>query len=207
MLIGMKRASAEDVRWLTENGNRGFVRRGMDPEYVLGDDVLGEEAVQAAIATLSKASAASALGMQRPAWRNKLGPGVPVPGRKNYPLTFVPDRNNGVFTNVVTNIIFTARPQKAWRGERLVVIRGNVGAGAPGVLPIGQIFNGTDLLQANVSAGVPLDIFASGAFDTSMIWGESEPGIDLSINVTLQGALAAGETITLSISCLGSIQA
>ena len=60
----------------------------------------------------------------QPSWRgNQVAPGVmgPRPGLEILPMT--PQSNGGVFSqaNGATQILFTARPQRPFRPERLVV--------------------------------------------------------------------------------------
>lgn len=192
---------------------------------VLGDDVLGDsyyggggmnvvgaEEVQAAQAVLARAAAQGQpagarvvrIPGRRPEWRDRLAPGVPMPGTKLYPLALTPLAGGGIFIPALTAIQFTARPQKPFRGERLIaIVRPSAGATA---IVLGEIFVGTDLVQAT-AGGIPLDTFAPNAFGVRMAWPQSEPGIEVRVNCTLQGVLGAGESINVSLVVLGETEA
>lgn len=138
-------------------------------------------------------------------WRQpQLAPGVMAPFEGLVPLPLVPNAGGGVFTSVVNNIQFTARPQKPFRGERLVAtVRRSAGAG--GVLILAQsIFVGTDLQQAFAGA-IDVETFAANSVDVRMVFTSAQPGIEYSILCTPSIAVPVGETVSVTLTVLGRI--
>lgn len=192
---------------------------------VLGDDVLGDtfyggapgmhvvgaEEAAAAVRTLARAAqqggAAGAIAarVRRPDWRERLAPGAAMPGTKLYPLALTPQAGGGILLPALTAITFLARPQKPFRGERLVAIVSR-SAGATAVIPTGELFVGTDLVQAT-AGGIPLETFGPNAFGVRMAWPQAEPGVEVRINVGIIGTIPAGESIAVSLVVLGETQA
>ena len=122
-----------------------------------------------------------------PDWRSQVAPGVHAPGVGMSVLPLTPDNGTGVFTATTGFIRWTAQPQRPFRGERLVAIVSR-SAGVSAV-QIGQ---------------QPLEAFAPTAFGVRMMMVQAEPGILVSIPVTLLGpALAGADTITCSLVLFG----
>lgn len=143
-----------------------------------------------------------------PEWRKRqIAPGVQAPCDDLYPLPFAPTDGNPTFVNAgVTTKIFTARPQKPFRGERPVAMVTRVGAGAAGVVPVivGGILVGTDPQLAQV-ADQPIEFFDRSSFGVRMVMSPAEPGIDITARISLIGpALGAAETITVYLTIWGS---
>lgn len=193
-------------------------------DVVVGDDVLGwygnahdvvgaEEAAQAA-QVLVRAAAQRAYrpgqGQNmvpfppRPEWRDQLANGVPKPGSRMYPLALAPDAGGGVFTPALLAINYIGRPQKPFRGERLVAIVTRSAAAV--AIPLIEMFVGTDLVQAT-AGGVPAETFGPNSFGVRMAWPGAAPGIEVRIVATLQGAMAVGDTIGMSLVVMGETQA
>lgn len=138
-------------------------------------------------------------------WRApQLAPGVMAPFEGLVPLPLIPNAGGGTFTSVVNNISFQGRPQKPFRGERLVAsVRRSAGAG--GVLILAQsIFVGTDLQQA-FAGGIDIEIFAANSVDVRMVFTSAQPGIEYSILCTPSIAVPVGETVSVSLTVLGRI--
>lgn len=138
-------------------------------------------------------------------WRApQLAPGVMAPFEGLVPLPLVPNAGGGTFTSLVNNITFQARPQKPFRGERLVAsVRRSAGAGA--VLILAQsIFVGTDLQQA-FAGGIDIEVFAANSVDVRMVFTAAQPGIEYSILCTPTIAVPVGETVSVSLTVLGRI--
>lgn len=195
---------------------------GFRRDDVLGEDVLGEgyygghmvgveEAAQAAAQMVRAAAAAPAAPARAvrfphpPEWRERLAPGVAKPGTKLYPVPLTPSAGGGIFLPALTSIVFSARPQKPFRGERLIALVSR-SAGAAAVIPVGEIFVGTDLVQG-AAGSMPLETFAPNAFGVRMAWPQAEPGIEIRVNASLVGVLAAGESIAVSLMVLGETEA
>jgi hypothetical protein len=140
---------------------------------------------------------------QAPWMAGQYAPGTWQPREGMVPLPMTPSANNGVFTSAVTQITWTARPQKRFRGERLIATVLRNGASTAGVQPISTaIFVGTDLQQAQ-AGNTPIDIWAAQAFGVRLYMTPAQPGVDITIPVGLIGAIAAGENITITLTILG----
>jgi|SRR5688572_13605021 len=137
----------------------------------------------------------------QPVWRPQLAPGVPIPGLGQQPLPLTPSANNGVFALAFQSLTFSARPQAPFRAERLMVTVRRTGA-AGVILQANSLFIGRN--NQLVQTG-PFDIefFAPTAFDTRLALDAAEPGIDISITVTANPAIAGADTIAVSMMLLG----
>ena len=109
-------------------------------------------------------------------WRQaQLGPGVNAPTEGLYPLPLVPQTNNGVLTPAIGTIVFSAQPQKPFRGERLIAtIVKSAGATAVDVQST-NFFVGTDLQQA-FSGNISLSIFSNTAVGVRLALSHVMPG-------------------------------
>lgn len=139
-----------------------------------------------------------------PGWRTpQLAPGVMAPFEGLVPLQLIPDLNGGILTAAFPTITFTGRPQKPFRGQRVVAtIDRSAGAGAVQPRIIGGITVGTDL-QAVSRGNTSLAIFQTTAFGVELVLTPSGPGIDIVIPVSSPVAVPAGESVTISIEILG----
>lgn len=138
-----------------------------------------------------------------PAWRQAVAPGVDVPGQVIEQLPFRAD-NNGVFTGGgPTSALFYARPQRAFRGERILVSVAK-SAGATGVQAVVNpgIFVGTNLIGADLG-DTPIEAFAANAFGVRMMLSQATPGMEIKIPVELRGTLLVGETISIALVVFG----
>jgi hypothetical protein len=138
----------------------------------------------------------------KPAWRQDIAPGVGMPGVGLEPLPLAPSVNGGVFTSVFGNINFEARPQRPFRPERLIAsIRRSTGAAAVAVRCT-TILIGTQVGQVEVN-DMDLDIFAPTSFDTRLNLPAATPGMLIRIPSFVLPAIAAGESIAVSLTFLG----
>ncbi len=139
-----------------------------------------------------------------PAWRPAVAPGVDMPGEGMEQLPLFPESNGGVFSSTVTAITFTSKTQRAFKGERPLVIIGRTGASASGVLPIAKpgFFVGTQIVGAALGE-VALDAFGPTAFGVRMKFHQATPGVEVVIPVELKGTLTPGDTISVSIMIIG----
>jgi len=140
----------------------------------------------------------------RAAWRNQLAPGVPVPGETMEPLPLAPQSNNGVFSAGVNQITFFARPQRPFRGERIVatVFRNGASATATPIVAGGLVV-GTQVQSVEIG-NLPLEIFSPSAFGVRLSLAAADPGVLISANVQLFGTpLVAPDTIGVTITILG----
>ena len=125
-------------------------------------------------------------------------------------MPLVPDVNNGVFSSAVGSsaiITYIARPQKPFRGERIITSISFFGPTATAQPQSTGIFVGVDLQQ--VEAGnIPLSTWAASAFGVRLAMVDAEPGIEIQIPVVLVGAtLLTTDTITVSVTILGRVLA
>lgn len=150
-----------------------------------------------------------ALPPQAP-WRaatNGMPTGVNAPSEGLEPLPLNPDLQGGVFTNPGAPIItWTARPQRPFRAERFLAQVGRAGAtAAAGVFANAQgVFVGTVLQQLQLG-GFNIEFFGSGAFGVRMDLSPAAAGLDITVPVTLGGALlAVGDSVAVTMMFLGS---
>lgn len=162
----------------------------------------GSSAHSRAISRHSPGGGAPGHPGQRLDWQHSKH-GNHVPDEKLHPMPLNPDTNNGVFTAAVTLITYVARPQKPFRGERLLTIVTRSGASAAAAIPISEgIFVGVDLQQ--VQAGnIPIEFWVVNAFGVRLYMVDANPGIEVRMPVVLTSALAGADTLTALIMILG----
>ena len=138
-----------------------------------------------------------------PDWRSQVAPGVHAPGVGMSVLPLTPDNGTGVFTATTGFIRWTAQPQRPFRGERLVaIVSRSAGVSAVPIIN-GAITVGTHVEAVQIGQQ-PLEACAPTAFGVRMMMVQAEPGILVSIPVTLLGpALAGADTITCSLVLFG----
>ena len=138
-------------------------------------------------------------------WRGaQAAPGVMMPTEQQLVLGFLSNDGVDSFVNAGTNRkTFVARPQKPFRGERLVI------QAVPSAGAIGQLVRVT-----NISVGVdpqfvavnpvPAAAFGAGAFDTRLAVTAAIPGIDVTIGLDFLGpAIPVGESIVIAVMMIG----
>lgn len=173
---------------------------------VLGD-ILGDDATVGAIRRIARKNPRAARTIARmlparPSWRNRLAPGVEAPGVGLVPLPLTPSNGTGIFVAGTTAIDYTARPQKPFRGERVLALVGR-SAGVPtSTRALGRFFVGTDVEQAQLGA-IDLENFGPTAFGVRLKMRQAEPGVDMLITATVSAAIAMGESLSLTITILG----
>ena len=142
--------------------------------------------------------------MAKPGWRQgQLAPGVQAPREGLEPLPLIPDLNAGTFNSVTPNIRFTARPQRPFRGERLLAAVLRTGPTAAGIAAVTTgIFVGTAMQQLQLGS-FNLEFFSPTAFGVRLDMIPAEPGIDIIIPVTLTGVLTAPDIINVQLLLLG----
>lgn len=173
------------------------------------EDVMGDDEMETVGAPFRMVRGAAPRGSTlrlppRPAWRQQIAPGVPPPSEGLETLPMVPSAANGIFTNGgVTSIFWEARPQRPFRGERIIAIVSR-SAGAGGIIPVINpgIFVGTNLQAAELGQ-VPLETFAPTAFGVRLTLTQAAPGLLIKIPVELIGNVPVGEQVAVSITILG----
>lgn len=140
--------------------------------------------------------------VHQPGWRRgQLAPGVIAPDQGLLPLPLKGNPSNTFDLNTIS-ITFEGQVQKPFRPERLNVTVVRTGTSATGLL-LGKIFNGTDLQQLNTP---DMDIEALGnpnAFGFRLTMKPVQPGVDITIPITLSSALTTTDTILVSMFLLG----
>lgn len=121
--------------------------------------------------------------VQSPPWRPMVAPGSPPVGEGHVPMPLVAETFGGVWgaagAAAGVMIQFSARPQKPFKMTRILArstILSNANGTANGT-PLGQIFVGTDLQQAELGYIDLATIGAGGSFDTWVSMKQAEPGV------------------------------
>jgi len=133
--------------------------------------------------------------------------GVNPPNEMLHVLPLIPQANAGIFTATVTGIQFLTRPQKPFRGERLLSTTTNTGTSAPGVsVQSTAIFVGVDLQQVE-SGNIPVATWAATAFGVRLAMVDALPGIEISIPCVSVGTLAGTDSVAITMVLLGRVLA
>jgi hypothetical protein len=126
-------------------------------------------------------------------------PGVPPIGGREEPLGL------GTFTfgnATAQTTALTGRPQKPFKGSRLVItIVRTAGAAAIGV-NVNSLFVGVNNMLVS-SQAVPADMFSPLAVGVAMNIDPATPGIDVVLNLATTATPGAGETITVTAAIIG----
>ena len=170
--------------------------------YVMGDDeVVGEEVVGDDVVGYSSRGRMLRLP-PRPTWRQgQISPGVwgPRQGLELLPLT--PDAGGGVFSPTTTNINYTARPQRPFRGERLLASVRRTNAAGITVL-CGGIFIGTSPQLVELG-NFDIEFFSPTAFGVRMSMTPADPGILVRLPCFTSSTPAAGDALAVTLVLLG----
>jgi hypothetical protein len=179
-------------------------------DEIMGYDDYGDEGVEGEdFAVVGAARPRRMVRMPRkPSWRKRMAaPGVPMPDQGLEPLPLTPSVNAGVFeTGGATIIYYEAKPQRPFRGERLLastVLQG----GAVGSAVADGIFVGTSLQTVELGS-FDLSFFAANAFGVRLSLVPAAPGVLIRIPVRFEGTLGAEGTASVRLLLLGrTIQA
>lgn len=126
-------------------------------------------------------------------------PGVPGPGLRLQPLGFP----TVTFTAVSGTVLrTTSRPQRPFKGKRLVVDIARTGATATGLITVNFITIGTD--NQFVSSGpVGAAAFAPGAFDVNIELAAASTAIDITLEYATSLAPVAPDQIDVGTTLFG----
>lgn len=118
-------------------------------------------------------------------------PGVPATGARLQPLGL----GSSAFTAASgTSIALTARPQRPFKGQRLVIDITRTGASATGLVTITRLDVGT--ANQLVSSGALIAAaFAASAFDVNMQLDPATPGIDITVQFAISVAPGAADRV------------
>lgn len=214
---------SNEIGWLTE-GEVGDV--GEDVAYA---DVVGRR-LPARVPVRQPVQAQTRMPARLPDWalRPALGPAQPSPSgitesrvreivadeiRQRLPAGRIPPApiadamlpmglGRALITPTVSVVTLTARPQRAFRGERLVLnLTPDGGASqADADSCILESFRIGDQEQLVGGAALPCRVFASDAFGVRLLLSGATAGVDVSLRIAYPGTLGSG-----SIAVTGAI--
>jgi len=127
-------------------------------------------------------------------------PGAPSVGPKNWPLGFT---TVAFLLGGATTLRATARPQRPFKGSRLVVDIARSGATATGQIIINS-FSVGQINQLVSAQPVGAGTFAATAFGVSLAIDQSQPGIDLTIDYTTSLLPAGTDRIDVATTVIGA---
>lgn len=168
---------------------------------VVGDDVVGAAAARA-MQRRGQHHAHPAAHLA-PWLDTQIAPGVYDPGEglQVLPLRLDTGASYFVFDSTHSNCEFIGRPQKPFRGERLLFsVRHSSASDA--VIVLGTLSVGTEPQQAQVGS-FDVEQYGAQAFGVRLAMLPASPGIDITMQLQLSGALAGTDTITVTAQILG----
>lgn len=126
-------------------------------------------------------------------------PGAPAVGMRMQPLGFPVV----IFTATSgTALVSTTRPQRPFKGKRLVVALARTGASATGLVTVTALNIGTN--NQFVSSGpIGADAFAANAFDTNLELAACTTALDITINYAISAAPTTTDTVAVATTIIG----
>ena len=137
-----------------------------------------------------------------PAWRQRMAQGVPMPGYGLVNMPLKPDANDGVFDPTNTLITFTGKPQKPFKGERLLATIGKSSGATGSIVKSTGVFVGTDIQQASLGR-FSLENYTKDAFGVRFSMVGQDPGVETTMDVLTTPNVPASETIAVAVEILG----
>lgn len=126
-------------------------------------------------------------------------PGAPAIGAKLQPLGFTPV-TFGAATG--TALAATTRPQKPFKGRRLVVDIARTGASATGLITITSITVGVNNQLVSTGA-VGAGAFAATAFDCNVSLSACSSALDIAVNYAISAAPAMADVVNIATTIFG----
>lgn len=127
-------------------------------------------------------------------------PGVPAPGARLQPLGL----GSTAFTAASGTVLaLTARPQRPFKGQRLVVDITRTGATATGLVTITRLDIGT-MNQLVSSGSLSASAFAATAFDVNLQLDPATPGIDIVVQFAISVAPGGADRVDISGTIFGT---
>lgn len=126
-------------------------------------------------------------------------PGAPAIGVKLQPLGF------GATTFTATSgtaLPASTRPQKPFKGRRLVVALARTGTTATGLVSIASLTIGVNNQFVSTGA-VGADAFGPGAFDCNVELSACSTALDITVNYTISAAPTMTDTVAISTTLFG----
>jgi len=135
-------------------------------------------------------------------------PGVPSRGLREQPL---PLGATAFTVGGLTTLTLTARPQRPFRGRRLIVdlTRSNAGGSANGLVNITSLDIGADnQLPVPAGSSMPAAAFASTAVGVNLDMDPCQGGIEVTLGVSISAApTVAGDRVDVSAVIIGQAAA
>jgi len=127
-------------------------------------------------------------------------PGVPNPGIRLQPLGL----GSSAFTAASGTVIaLVARPQRPFKGQRLLIDITRTGASATGLVTITRLDVGTGN-QLVSSGSLTAGGFAATAFDVNLQLDPAVPGIDITVQFAISVAPAGPDRVDFAGMILGT---
>lgn len=126
-------------------------------------------------------------------------PGAPAIGAKLQPLGFT-TVTFGAATG--TALAATTRPQKPFKGRRLVVDIARTGASATGLVTITSITVGVNNQLVSTGA-VGAGAFAATAFDCNVSLSACSSALDIAVNYSISAAPAMADVVNIATTLFG----
>lgn len=105
-----------------------------------------------------------------------------------------------------TQLSLIVEPQRAFRPERLIIDRTNVGVLSPNLVAnVVNIFVGDQPQSPSVEQPAPIAMFRADATVSGIDFDKAIPGQKIAIQLSLNAAPAVGETVTLSCGFYGDM--
>lgn len=126
-------------------------------------------------------------------------PGAPQIGVKLQPLGF------GTVTFTATSgtaLPASTRPQKPFKGRRLIVALARTGTTATGLVSIASLTIGVNNQFVSTGA-VGADAFGPGAFDANVELSACSTALDITVNYTITAAPTMTDTVAISTTLFG----
>lgn len=148
-------------------------------------------------------------GMGRPLagptpWRDaQLAAGVQAPTEQMLIVGFTPEDGIPTFLPAgVTSKSFLCKPQKPFRGERLIITLLRSAGASTVPVNVTQLLVGSD--NQIVGFGqIPAETFSGNFFGVRLAMTASQPGVELRVVFTLGAAVPAGESIGVQVTQIG----
>lgn len=125
--------------------------------------------------------------------------GVPKPGPRIEPIGF-PTISFTAASGVTLSA--TTRPQKPFKGSRLVVELARSGTTATGLISVATLKVGARDVLVN-SNPIGAGTFAPGAFGVELMLDEAVPGIDLAVTLVCSSAPTTTDRIDVAVTIMG----
>lgn len=126
-------------------------------------------------------------------------PGVPGPGLRLQPLGWPVFSFTATSGNVLTQI---TRPQRPFKGKRLVLDIARTGATSTGLITVTQLLVGTDN-QFVASNPIGAAAFAANAFDVNLELAPATTAIDITLQLAIGLVPTAPDNVQVSGTLFG----